>query len=388
VDETAAGWAIFLDRGLRAPVFFCRAAKGFARAALLQRVEVRARRFAELVALGGVPALLVALFVATAPSATGAWDFHAFWGAAANIDHGRSPYASLGANAAGTPYPAYLYPPLLAELLTPLGLLPFSAAAVAFVALSIVALAVALRLLEVRDWRCYGMTFLWVPVLHGLRLGTLTPFLVLALAAAWRLRERTVLPALAATLKLFLWPLIVLQRKRFRALAAAAILTLGSWALVGFAGLGAYPSLLRQTQGEWERDGYGIAALAEGRSGLSPDATNVLLLLAALAALTVVVRLGARPALAAGVVVACLASPVSWLHYSTLLLVPIALAQPRLDWAWALPLLLWLTPFEQADGASWRIALWLGVMLAAPALAWRARLAACTVRIHRASTPV
>ena len=340
------------------------------------------RRALELLAFACLPAALTALFAFGAPAATAAWDFHAFWGAAANIDRGRSPYADLGANAAGTPYPLYLYPPLLAELLTPLGVLPFAVAATIFVVASAVALVTALRLLDVRDWRCYGLAFTWVPVLHGLRLGTLTPFLVLLVVLGWRAR------VVATILKLFLWPVLALDaaRRPVRVLAGAAAVTVASWAAVGFAGLTAYPSLLRQTQAAWERNGYGLPALAI-HAGISPALTTALLLVAGLAALRLVVRLDPKPALASAVVLACLVSPVSWLHYSTLLLVPVALAQPRLGWAWALPLLLWLTPFEEAGGSLWRVALWLAVMIGTPVAAWRGTgiVAACIARTRRAS---
>jgi hypothetical protein len=341
------------------------------------------RRVLELLAFACLPAALLALFTLGAPAGTAAWDFHAFWGAAANVDHGRSPYADLGANAAGTPYPRYLYPPLLAEALAPLGALGFATAAALFVAGSALALLVALRLLGVRDWRCYGLVFTWVPVLHGLRLGTLTPLLVLLVALGWRGR------AVATTLKLFLWPLLARDavRRPVRVLGGAALLTLVSWAAVGFAGLADYPSLLRQTQGEWERDGYGLPALAL-HAGVPAGVATAVLLGAGLVAVRGLVRLDDRLALASGVVVACLVSPVSWLHYAMLLLVPLALYRPRLDWAWTLPLLLWLTPFEEAGGAAWRTALWLAVLVATPLAAARGTgiVAACIARTRRAST--
>ena len=342
------------------------------------------RRMLELLAFACLPALLLVLFTVEPARATYAWDFHAFWGAAANLVHGRSPYADLGTNADGTPYPLYLYPPLLAELLLPLGALPFLVAAALFVAASALALVAALWLLGVRDWRCYGVAFLWLPVLHGLRLGTLTPFLVLLLAAA-----RPALTTLAATLKLFVWPVAALEavRRPLRVALTGAALLLGSWAAIGFSGLRAYPSLLRSTQHVWERDGYGLAAVAT-HAGVPGALTDALLVAAGAAAIAVLLRLEARDALAGAVAVACLVSPVSWLHYSTLLLVPLALFRPRLHWSWLLPLLLWATPAEEADGKYARIVLWLAVMTATPlAAAGTARLAACIARIRRASTP-
>jgi hypothetical protein len=39
-------------------------------------------------------------------------------------------------------------------------------------------------------------------------------------------------------------------------------------------------------------------------------------------------------------------SPIVWLHYLVLLLVPLAIARPRFSAVWLLPLLLWLTPLN------------------------------------------
>src|SRR5262249_49869360 len=44
------------------------------------------------------------------------------------------------------------------------------------------------------------------------------------------------------------------------------------------------------------------------------------------------------------------------------LYVPIALYRPRLSGIWFVPLVLWATPGTQANGATWRIALALGVV--------------------------
>jgi hypothetical protein len=337
-------------------------------------VERRLLRSLELLLLGCAPVVLLVLFTTGPSGSTYAWDFHAFWGAATHVAHGHSPYADLGTNSAGKPYPAYLYPPLVAELLTPLGLLPFPVAAALFVAASVCAVVGALWLLDVRDWRCYGAAFLWLPVVHGVRLGALTPLLVLAIAAWWRSRGRATgelfLP-LAVTLKLFLWPVLVCCAvRRGRAIGLTLLLTVGGWAVVGFAGFTSYPSLLRATQGQWETNGYGLAALA-ARVGISHDAANIVLVVAAVgaAALLARLRLDARVELSAAVVVALLVSPVAWLHYSALLLVPVALLRPRFGLAWLAPLALWLTPFEEADGNVWRILLSLAVVVITPCLA-------------------
>src|SRR3954451_24294901 len=108
------------------------------------------RRVAAVGVCGCLPLLLLVAFTVFAPRETFAWDFHAFWGAAASLLHGRSPYAGLGTTASGTAYPLYLYPPLLAELIAPIGALPFLVAATLFVAASVAALISALWVLGVR----------------------------------------------------------------------------------------------------------------------------------------------------------------------------------------------------------------------------------------------
>ena len=62
-----------------------------------------------------------------------------------------------------------------------------------------------------------------------------------------------------------------------------------------------------------------------------------------------------REALTLAIGIAIVCSPVSWLHYSALLLVAAALLSPRLSAAWVVPLGFWISPFEEADGAVWRI---------------------------------
>jgi Glycosyltransferase family 87 len=338
-------------------------------------VALAGRRVGRVLCFVVLPAALAALFAFGAARATYAWDFHAFWQAAADVAHARDPYAAPGLNADGRDYPLYLYPPLLADLVLPLGLLPFLTAAVVFIAGSALAVVAALRLLDVRDVRCYGVAFLWFPVVHGLRLGTLTPLLVLGIAVCWRLRgtPRQRLPlALVTIVKLFLWPLIVWQwarsglRTTCRTLVVALLVAAASWATIGFAHLVDYPKILRGPQSVWLANGYGLGALGHALH-VRDTTTSALLLVAGAVASTSVFRalrarrIDERESLALFVVIACVCSPAAWLHYWALLLVPLALLSPTLSLAWFVPLLLWVTPFEESSGEPWRIALGLAV---------------------------
>jgi hypothetical protein len=59
--------------------------------------------------------------------------------------------------------------------------------------------------------------------------------------------------------------------------------------------------------------------------------------------------------------VALIATPILWLHYFALLVVPLALARPRLAPAWALAVLLWVPRWPEANGVIWRIVFVLAV---------------------------
>ncbi len=342
-------------------------------------------RVAQILYFAALPAVLLGLFAFGAPHDTYAWDFHAFWQAAANVAHARDPFAATGLNSAGVHYAAYLYPPVLADMLLPFGLLPFLAAAMLFISISAIAIGFALWLLGVRDWRCYGVAFLWFPVLHGLRLGALTPLLVLGIAVCWRFRSsaRTSVPlALVTVVKLFLWPIIIWRaacsgvRSAAATLAAALLIVVGSWATIGFAHFTGYPQLLRSAQDIWMDNGYSLAAL--GSVVHAPGVVTAGLLFAgaaiASAAIAVAVRRGRiddRESLALLVLTACVFSPVGWLHYSALLLVPVGLLTPKLSLAWLIPVAFWLTPFEESGGEAWRIAVGLSLSTATVGLALR-----------------
>ena len=235
------------------------------------------------------------------------------------------------------------------------------------------ALLGALRLLGVADWRCYGMAVISAPAINTLALGAITSFLLLGAALAWRYRDKpavtAVATALTAVLKLFLWPIAVwlLATKRWRAAAICAgtglILLLGGWAVIDFAGLRSYPTLVHLLQQVEAPVSYSFVALL-GLSGGAATAVTVVLSLAAVVAVWFAARgsCGDRRSFAVAVVAALVASPLVWMHYLLLLYVPIALYRPRLSGLWFLPLLLWATPTTHSHGTTWRIALALFVV--------------------------
>jgi hypothetical protein len=337
---------------------------------------------------GLLPALLLTVMVAASIHHHFAFDFHQFWQGGRDVIEGRSPYPPAHSLPAGGDPTLdavaiqetfrFPYPASAALAMAPFGALPFSVAAALFVLLSIAAVFLALRLLGVVDWRCYGLVFASITTLGAVRLGTFTPFLLLGLAVAWRFREKKLIVATAVgglvLLKLFLWPLLiwlVVSRRAGSAALAVAIATaisLVSWAVIGFADLANYPELLSTLASSVESKGWSAVALglSLGLSSAAAHAFTLVLAGSALAVAALAPR-GRRDlwsftvAIAAGI----LLSPIVWLHYFLLLVAPLAIAFPVLAPAWFIPLALWAWPFQETGGDVWKIALGLAVLAAA-----------------------
>lgn len=284
------------------------------------------------------------------------------------VAHGRSPYTP--------PLPAllaqndkFIYPPADAYLLVPFAALPRAAADVAFLLLSVAAVALALRLLEVRDWRCYGLTLLSPCVFFALSEGTLGPLMLLGLAASWRFRRRTfslaIIVGLTALAKLFLWPLIVwlLVTRRGKAAGGALIVACGSalisWAAISFDGLRQYPTLLRVLDEVQIPKSYSLAGLAWDLGASDSLGTLILIGVATLGCglMAYIARSrddGDALAFMTAVLTAVLATPLLWIHYLVLLLAPVALARRTLSWLWIAPVIFWVHPFlEATPGRIW-----------------------------------
>jgi Glycosyltransferase family 87 len=313
-------------------------------------------------------------------------DFGIFRTAARDVLHGRSPYPAPHSHALAH-FSAFVYPPASALVFAPAVALPVGAARVAILVLSVVGMVAALRLLGVRDWRCYGLSLLSVPVVGSFTQGAFSPFLLLGAAAVWRYRDRASAGGAAAALtvvaKLFLWPLAVwlVVRRRLRAavsfVVVGAVAVVGGWAIVGFAGIGSYPHLLRILSRLEAPASYSPLALL-GRGVAGSVWVTVLAFAAVVAAVALAARGpdGERRSFAVAIVGALLATPIVWLHYYVLLLAPIGLYRPRLSWLWFTPLLFWATPGAHANGSVWRVvlALVLSVVVLAPLVDGHVRL--------------
>jgi alpha-1,2-mannosyltransferase len=299
-------------------------------------------------------------------------DFGIFRMAALAVVHGRSPYATPSA-AAFAHFDKFVYPPIAALVFAPFAALPAGPARVLMFVVGLAAILGALRLLEVRDWRCYGVAVVSAPAINTLALGALTSLLLLGTALVWRHRNRAAVAAVAAAftavVKLFLWPLAVwlVATRRWRAAAVCAgvavLLLLVGWAVIDFAGMRSYPTVVHLLEKVEAPASYSVIALF-GLGGGAATAVTVVLSLAAVVAIWFAARgsEGERRALAVAVVASLVVTPLVWMHYLLLLYVPIALYRPRLSGLWFVPLALWLTPTTHSHGTPWRIALALAVV--------------------------
>jgi hypothetical protein len=313
-------------------------------------------------------------------------DFHVYRQAAEEIAAGESPY------------PWFAYPPLSALAAVPFTLLSTVAADFAVKALLILGVFAVLAVAGVRDWRCYPLALLWPSVNAGVQTGNITIPLALGAALLWRFRDRAALAgiSLGATVaaKLLLWPLwlwLVAGGRRAAALwsvLAGLAITLASWAVVDFNALVTYPDRLRQLNEDTAGAGYTLDTLARdlGAGDTAARAVMAAVALALLVAVAVTARRGSEQrsfVLAVAAALAC--SPIVWLHYFALLLVPVAVVRPRLGAIWFVPLAMWGFGAGTGNGSTGAAVVVLVVVVATVALAVREAPARETRRPPRTS---
>jgi hypothetical protein len=175
----------------------------------------------------------------------------------------------------------------------------------------------------------------------------------LAAALAWRYRDRRV-PVAAAVgttlaVKFVMWPLLVWLVATRRAASAALATAIGvvllvvPWAVIGFEGFTEYPGLLRRLDRAVGDDAYTVFNLASDLGATSAIARAIWIVvgLGVLAACVLVARGGdERSAFVLALAASLALSPLVWLHYFALLMVAVAVAQPRLGLIWFLPLVM------------------------------------------------
>ncbi len=140
---------------------------------------------------GALPAVALIVFYDTMTGdGTLAFDFRPFYRAAGAILEGETPYP-----AADDPLTAwtgpYVYPPFGALISIPFRAVPFDVAGVVVMVLLTAAALAIPYLLGVRDWRCFGVVFLWPPVWNAIQTGNMT------LVPRSRGRDRLAIPGRA-----------------------------------------------------------------------------------------------------------------------------------------------------------------------------------------------
>jgi hypothetical protein len=280
------------------------------------------------------------------------FDLHVMWQAGHDVVTGHSPYP-------------FVYPAPAALFMAPFGALPWPVAVVLFTLLLIAAVVLALWLLGVRDWRCYAITLAATPMASSIMIGTLSPLLALGAAVAWRYRDRRWVVAAAITAvvvtKILLWPLAIwlIATRRFRTAATTIglgiVVTFGSWAALGFDGLADYPHRLSTIAGLEQDKSYSPFALLRALDVSSGSARVAVLglTLGVLVAIVMVARGsdGDRRSFVIALFAGLLASPIVWLHYLVMLVVPLAIYRPRLSAAWLVPVLYWFLPGQENHGS-------------------------------------
>jgi hypothetical protein len=342
------------------------------------------RQRLERVLLGALPlALTLGLAVGSFVTHWAAEDFTlAYYPAAHRLLDGLSPYASTHSQIVSGA--AFVYPALSAVMLAPFALLRSGLSEHVYMLLCLVLVPLTLWVLAIRDWRVYGAVMLWYPIVIGWQGENISVPLMFLTALAWRYRNRApvagLIVAIAISMKPFAWPLglWLLATRRWRAaawaLGSGLALNLLAWALVGFNEISTYAHMSSEDLNSLWRGGYSVLALAH-HLGLGRATGEALLLLATAAIAVAVLRVGLverreREAMALAVALMLVASPLVWVHYFVLLLVPLALTRPRFGVLWALPVVLWLLPPTPAV-AWWQLA-----------LAW-ALVAACLLGVFR-----
>jgi hypothetical protein len=312
------------------------------------------RRFLAAAALVLLAAAVYAAFVAPIRQV----DLDVFLRAGQAVLHGHDPYSSTHSETIRT-NAAFVYPLAVAWWFMPLSTI--GASHVVYAIASLLAIGVACWWARPGQPLIAALVLLSSAAVIGLQDGSVNPWLLLGLIAAWRWRDRPVAGGLAVAAlvicKLFLWPVLgwLLLSRRYRSAAIAMVvtgLTLGLGFTFGPLGSSAYASMLHVLSGLEAPHAAGLSGLLiHWRASLAlatAIATAVALLL--LAAAGYKYRRGPENdsreviVFGAAVVAALLASPIVWHHYYLLLAAPLLLAT-RSVW-----------PFVVMSLASWAAA--------------------------------
>jgi hypothetical protein len=286
-------------------------------------------------------------------------DLDVFLRAGQAVLHGHDPYSSTHSETIRT-NAAFVYPVAVAWWFAPLSAIG-SASHLIYAIASLLAIGLACWWARPGQPLIAALVLLSSAAVIGLQDGSVNPWLLLGLIAAWRWRDRPVVTGLVVAAliicKLFLWPVLgwLLLSRRYRATATAAVMT-GVVLVAGFTfgplRTSAYASMLHVLSGLEAPHAASLSGLLihwhASLALATVIATAVALLL--LAAAGYKYRRGPQNdgrevlVFGAAVVAALFASPIVWHHYYLLLAAPLLLAT-RSVW-----------PFVVLSLASWAAA--------------------------------
>ena len=327
---------------------------------------VALKRLTPIVLLGVVPLVSLAIAFSTySNSKSVALDFHyEFYPEAKLVLHGDNPYPPADSDLSdGT---NNIWPIAAVIPIAPLTLLPPAVADWTMTFLVLACLAGTLWVLGVRDWRVYGVTLLWPPVISAYQTANATLPLCLLCALAWKYRERRWLPGVAIgaalAVKFFLWPLTLWLAAigRLRASATSVVIAGASLLLIlPFVAIGTYIDLLRNLSDTFDDQSYPLYAFLLDVGAPSQVARAVTVAVGGV----MLASAWRRRSLGLAIGAALILSPIVWLHFFALLIVPLAIARPRFSPAWLLVAPLWLVS-GTGNGAPWQTVVGLVVLFA------------------------
>ena len=330
------------------------------------------KRLAPIAFFGVLPAIILILVVHGMVHAGPGTDFRQeLYPEAKLVLQGRDPFPGVHANLSGGANRIFPIPGAL--LIAPLTLVRERVAEWVFAAISFVLVIATAWIAGVRDWRIYGVLALSPPTIAAIQSGNLTIVLGVLVAVAWRYRDHRYVPGIAVgamiALKLFLWPLLfwllAIRAYRSAALGAAIGFIGGVLAVLPFTSISHFVRVEQNLARVFAPRSYNLVGLLVQSGTTSYRAALVASYVVGLAMLYVAYR---RRSLPLSVSASLILSPIVWLHYFVLLVVPIAVRRPALAGAWFVPLCLWVCPGTSAKIQTWQIAVALAVLAAVSVL--------------------